>query len=277
MDEIKEALDCIICYDSMLDPMLCIKCGINICKTCLDEIKQTSNPKCPNCRNSDFVINKFLNRFMENIELSCKICGYLIKSKEFKDHQQVCNNNDKIYCNICLDKHYIKEKCMQTKCGFCKKYVNYQNLTQHHNTMCMMLPINCSNCSGNMLKKDFDAHSKNCFKSNIKCKYCDTFVLNINNHIKQCSHKLIRCNTCGNLSTINDLHICEWKMCNKCKQKIKLTNFEHHNVECLENITICQYCHKEFKIRLGFKHQLTCKAFTTCRVTGKRILIKGNF
>lgn len=50
-DKLKEYSECPVCYETLTkDNMEVPKCGHLICKGCVERIKATATPNCPNCR-----------------------------------------------------------------------------------------------------------------------------------------------------------------------------------------------------------------------------------
>jgi hypothetical protein len=50
-DKLKEYSECPVCYETLTkDNMEVPKCGHIICKQCVERIKETATPVCPNCR-----------------------------------------------------------------------------------------------------------------------------------------------------------------------------------------------------------------------------------
>ena len=50
-DKLKEYSECPVCYETLTkDNIEVPKCGHIICKQCVERIKETATPVCPNCR-----------------------------------------------------------------------------------------------------------------------------------------------------------------------------------------------------------------------------------
>ena len=50
-DKLKQYSECPVCYETLTKSNMEVpKCGHLICKSCVEKIKQSSTPVCPNCR-----------------------------------------------------------------------------------------------------------------------------------------------------------------------------------------------------------------------------------
>ena len=50
-DKLKQYSECPVCYETLTKSNIEVpKCGHLICKSCVEKIKRSSTPVCPNCR-----------------------------------------------------------------------------------------------------------------------------------------------------------------------------------------------------------------------------------
>jgi len=167
---------CKICTSLVKNPISCSQCDNLFCSDCLKEPLKF-NTKCPLCNVEPFEEGR-LNRIVKNTLYQFKIlCPLECKEKLLFEN---------------LEKH-LKEHCKNSKriktCNLCKVELKNEAEISEHDNNCKEIQFNCSYC-------------KKYFKNDL-----------IDDHIKECSEKLIECETCI------------------CKIPFKLKN-KHENYSC---------------------------------------------
>ena len=119
-DEIIGRYLCPICQCILVQPVTLTKCFHEFCIKCIEALIKNSELKCPVCRTdfekSDYVIAYDLEIEIENKKVKCK-CGQYIPIKEYEEHKNYCNPNDKnnkintskYNCTLCDAKNLYKD------------------------------------------------------------------------------------------------------------------------------------------------------------------------
>ena len=123
-DKIFEKYICPICQCLLIEPVMLTKCFHIFCMKCIESFiknkkKQHSDLSCPLCRikfeKDDYVLAYDLQLEIENSKIKCK-CGKDIPVKEYEDHMNNCNPNDKddnnivkYNCTLCNEKNFSKD------------------------------------------------------------------------------------------------------------------------------------------------------------------------
>ena len=86
-ESFQELLFCPICFNLMLEPVMCSVCQNHYCKSCIESWKK-KNESCPNkCENSFFMNIIEKNRAVNKFKYKCiKGCGAEIPFNEINDH-----------------------------------------------------------------------------------------------------------------------------------------------------------------------------------------------
>ena len=85
----KDLVNCPICLNILIDPVICIKCQNCFCKKCINEWLK-NNEKCPNyCSGPNFQEkNKTL---LSQLKFTCKKCKIVINYDDISKHHISCN------------------------------------------------------------------------------------------------------------------------------------------------------------------------------------------
>ena len=103
----EEMIICQICSDYFEEPVECLTCHNNFCKTCIEELKEScikNNHKfnCPLCRIEPFIYqsNTQFKYILDLMEYECSKCKTRLKGiKNYKEHKKNCKQIFK--CLIC--------------------------------------------------------------------------------------------------------------------------------------------------------------------------------
>ena len=181
---------CKICRHPCRDPYLSVCCGHSFCKSCIYDVKKTTNT-CPCCRKIDFFIveNKQADReirsfqvFCSNEERGCEWQGELNDIKNHLGNSDGCQFEDVKCSNKCgkmLQRRYLTGHvetecpCRKVDCQYCHITGEHQFIEGEHNEQCLKLPLPCPNkCEvGSVPREDMEAHRKECPLEMVLCEY----------------------------------------------------------------------------------------------------------
>ena len=107
------SLNCVICYDVLMDPLQCLK-GHCFCKECIYKWIDEEKKDCPACRASlssnnvlDHVseVPSFMKEELAKVRLSCTVskdCKVIGTVSEIREHEEICDYR-RIKCVLCHD------------------------------------------------------------------------------------------------------------------------------------------------------------------------------
>ena len=98
--ELKQALECKICYNTMTDKIFQCKIGHLICERCKSQCIS-----CPYCKESIDTRSIFLENLLQNFTVKCPYpkCSIKCKYGDLKNHTNTCKHKP-ISCPFCNDK-----------------------------------------------------------------------------------------------------------------------------------------------------------------------------
>ncbi|XP_065903082.1 TNF receptor-associated factor 4-like [Dysidea avara] len=181
---------CKICDLPCRDSQLTVCCGHNLCKSCLDNVKKTTEV-CPLCRDGQFftVPNKQADREIRSLYVMCtnneRGCEWQGEVNNINNH--LLNDNGCQYmdincpneCGKLLQRQgltsHVEADCSRRKieCQYCNIRGEHQFIENKHKEQCSKLPLPCPNdCQvGTILREDMEAHRKECPLEMIQCQY----------------------------------------------------------------------------------------------------------
>ncbi|KAK5578826.1 hypothetical protein RB653_008499 [Dictyostelium firmibasis] len=150
-DKLDNGLDCSICLEVLVDPVVENQCGQMFCRECITHAINVK-PICPLCNQkaSIGVVAKYISNILNETLVTCTICndGCSIKRGEYK--------------SIHLEKQCKSQLC--DGCGF--KFTKDQ-FNHHINFDCSMAIVNCSGhdvlCQFKATKSEVSIHEINCY------------------------------------------------------------------------------------------------------------------
>lgn len=171
---------CPICNLIVYEPTkYCEKCGVLICKKCINYSLQ-----CPKCKDYTLerVYPRILKNVLNNLTLNCvfkengcnKICSY----ENFSKHIFDCEYG-KFKCNNCkfignlfeIENHSKNCKYNKIKCKYCGKEI-LKNEKIIHDKQCNNQFTNCKRCGYEICNRDYEEHKKNCNYIFYDCEFC---------------------------------------------------------------------------------------------------------
>jgi len=138
-------LECHICLEPLVDPIIHSDCQVMFCKECIAPLQ-----KCPTC---DKILDhaklapvpKFIVGLLDSLKVKCPICDKFIERRIYKTHIQNC-----------------PVPCVMG----CGEKISPLEQKNHEQNTCPNLPINCpakeSYCQWKGLRRDLAEHSKTC-------------------------------------------------------------------------------------------------------------------
>ena len=145
-----ELIKCKICFNILKNPYDCTICGNTFCHNCINQLL-IQNKKCPfTCVNfkikpSSYYITSYLNK----LQFSClnkeNGCDEIISYNNIDKHDQECK--------------YFYTKCPNIQCG---KKMKWTLLENHLKNECEYSVLNCTYCSKELCRYEYDEHIKNC-------------------------------------------------------------------------------------------------------------------
>jgi len=181
---------CKICDLPCRDPHLTVCCGHNLCKSCLDNVKKTTEV-CPICRDEQFftVPNKQADREIRSFYVLCanndRGCEWQGEVNDISNHlltNNGCQYMDVNCPNNCgrllqrrgLTSHVEADcSCRKVECQHCHIIGEHHFIENDHKEQCSKLPLPCPNdCKvGTILREDMEAHRKDCPLELVHCQY----------------------------------------------------------------------------------------------------------
>ncbi|KAK0063444.1 TNF receptor-associated factor 2 [Biomphalaria pfeifferi] len=167
---------CRHCHRILRDPVQS-QCGHRFCRSCRDEILNTSDcVQCPVCIEDQIddhemgtlALNEMfpdnaVRREMLNMQASCVFpgCNWKGRFKEYETHEKNCQFKQ-LACSKCLlpvadgqlDQHKANscpERIVQ--CTYCREEVVFSKLQEHYD-QCNQYPKTCEQCGKNNIKQD---------------------------------------------------------------------------------------------------------------------------
>ena len=268
---------CRICHLPSREPYLSVCCGHLFCKSCLDNIKNTSTITyaCPICRNTEFVTfpNKQADREIKSLHIYCtnkeKGCEWQGELNYINNHlgnsdgcqfeEVKCSNEcGKMIERRCLISH-VETECPRRKvnCQYCHDTGEHQFIEGQHKEECPKLPLPCpNNCKVESVpRENMEAHRKVCQLEIVIClNFCGVQFerQHLTTHMEnECSNRIVECQHCHILG----FHICikgplHINLCPKlplpCPNKCEVGNvpredMEAHRKECPLEMIQCEY------------------------------------
>ena len=103
----KESVSCPLCFNILINPIMCSKCQIVFCKSCISKL-DNKGEKCPNnCTDPNYQNSIGKNEILSKLKFNCKKCSSIIPYDNVKNHQKTCNQNQNI-ANVNVNK--VEEK-----------------------------------------------------------------------------------------------------------------------------------------------------------------------
>lgn len=185
-----EELTCSICIHIVLEPVMCSECENLFCKTCINDLRKSSN-KCPNrCIFREKELGLMLKKLLSKVEFHCYFfksgCNAITNYEDFIKHFRICSyatyrciEDD---CNFQGYKHEViehHETCpfRRVRCEFCE-LVFPLGVYREHNENCGNSLVNCVDCKKEIVLKDLKAHNVICPEKTFCCKICESELKN---------------------------------------------------------------------------------------------------
>ena len=281
---------CQICHLPSRVPYLSVCCGHLFCKSCLDNIKNTSaiTYACPICRDTEFVTfpNKQAEREIKGLHVYCtnkeKGCEWQGELNHINNHlgnsdgcqfeEVKCSNE----CGKMIERRYLtshvetKCPCRKVNCQYCHDTGEHQFIEGQHKEECPKLPLSCPNkCEvGSVPREDMEAHRKECKLEIVKCvnkcgKQFERQRL-ISHMETECSNRTVECPHCHFLGLHSWIKGQHKKKCpklplpcpNKCKvRSVPRDDMEAHRKECPLEMIQCEYHNVGCDVRMARKDQ----------------------
>ena len=91
----KPLIICNICNQILKNPMMCVKCQSNFCKTCIEKWSE-NYAKCPkNCENPNYKKNNDKIALLSLLKFKCKNCKSEVKYNDVQSHlNEGCSKNE---------------------------------------------------------------------------------------------------------------------------------------------------------------------------------------
>jgi hypothetical protein len=87
----KSSINCILCNNILIEPLMCMNCQKVCCKKCIDKWKIDNNEKCPNnCSNPNYQNCRDRNEILSKLKFICVGCNNEIEYNEAKNHHDSC-------------------------------------------------------------------------------------------------------------------------------------------------------------------------------------------
>ncbi|XP_046855637.1 TNF receptor-associated factor 3-like [Xenia sp. Carnegie-2017] len=212
LQKIDARLICTYCHLLLVNPMQTM-CGHLFCKSCIDIVLGSPDPKCPEDEEklikTDVFPDNFAKRELKSIRLFCpsEQCKWFGAYDELEGHSQVCEHAliSCIHkqCNVqlprsLLDEH-LKNDCeyRNVKCEYCGKDVPYGSLKDHIDNICEYAPVVCGYCNQKIPRNNIEKHESTiCDEVPTKCEFQAIGC----NHDKTLKRKDIRQHMNGNVT-----------------------------------------------------------------------------
>ena len=188
-----DRLVCMICHHPSRDPHLTECCGVIYCKSCLDQVKQSTkvSTACPHCRAKSFnsILNKQAVREIKSLHIYCtnkeKGCEWQGELNDINNHLEnsdgcqfeevKCSNEcGRMIKRLHLESH-VEMGCphRDVQCEYCYRIGAYQFIKGQHKEDCPKLPQSCPyRCGvGDMPRDELHEHTKVCSLQEIPCEY----------------------------------------------------------------------------------------------------------
>ncbi|KAL4485353.1 hypothetical protein ABPG72_008529 [Tetrahymena utriculariae] len=211
-EEIKIFFDeivCPICFDVIDDAKTCIKCEANFCGDCISKWAQTSQSRCPCCRDQGketYLSSRdgINNRTYQNIQeynrgkySACpKIFKKLLNSIQVDCHYPQCktilNLDERInHLKVCT---YHPKKCLN---GQCEEMVSAVT-KEDHDKVCEYRRESCQYCRQSFTAKELLSHQDICLENKEKCLKCNQLyqIQQRKKHGIICPNKIVECYAC---------------------------------------------------------------------------------
>ena len=187
-------LVCKVCHLPSRNPHLSSCCGHTFCKSCIDNVKETTTitNACPMCRDSEFPVvqNKQIDRAVRSLRVYCtnekEGCKWQGEINDIAKHLTCCeyegvtceNEGCKDIVQRQLLGNHMKLDCLyrDVDCFHCHltgKHCGFIEGT--HKDECLKFPLPCPNgCEvGTVTRGDLDKHREICSLEMITCEYHD--------------------------------------------------------------------------------------------------------
>ena len=145
-----EILKCKICFNILLNPYDCSKCGNTFCYNCINKL-HSSDKKCPfGCQNYNIIPSSFaLQNYLNKLQFECK------------NKNKGCNE---ILPYLCVEKHdktcpYLESSCPNVQCNQKMKWTLLDN---HIHNECPYTLFQCQNCHLLLNRKEIEFHENIC-------------------------------------------------------------------------------------------------------------------
>ena len=103
----KELITCPLCFNILIDQMMCMKCQNVYCKKCIDQWKEKDN-KCLNrCENPNYQRSLGKKDILSKLKFKCLNCENEIEYEKIQTHY-----------NSCPDKNNLRKKMKKKKSQF---------------------------------------------------------------------------------------------------------------------------------------------------------------
>ena len=176
INKISEDIICPICFELVLDFVVCAQCGKLLCKKCSKNSIEKVGDFCPLCRKSPFICGyreAFKHLFI-NILIKCpnKLCDGIILYSEYITHIEECK--------------FRKYHCANEGCDYENILKNKKDMEIHSNE-CIHRLVSCNFCAEKMKRMELKDHISSKCTQIVKCNYCNKrmpkeYFLNVHNN-----------------------------------------------------------------------------------------------
>ncbi|GIQ83092.1 hypothetical protein KIPB_004348 [Kipferlia bialata] len=209
---IPELLCCEACDRVMIQPILLVPCGHNVCRLCVEKNAEENDAVCPECQNE--------------VDLAVVV-------NKYEDHVAT----------------HIPFTCPYKKCGC--EFEGYVPQISEHLEECPFRPVPCTNapqgCPEMLPRQELANHVENeCGHRLVPCQWCETevFACELEEHEAQCDQRIERCEYFKAEEEVAEGEEAEAMPEGGCQYKGTPAQLEEHEEECLFVTVNCPFCER---------------------------------
>ncbi|CAB4023239.1 TNF receptor-associated factor 3-like [Paramuricea clavata] len=178
-DEDRQRIDikfiCTLCNLLLYIPFQTM-CGHLMCKSCVENLLESKNPKCPEdgeeLSKEKIFRDTFTKRELNALHLHCANpgCSWRGTYEQLEGHSEVCEHAlikcVHSQCQMKLQRsdlgEHLKSECeyRHLKCEYCGQDVAFASIKEHVDTSCEGAPVTCRYCKKDVLRKDIEKHER---------------------------------------------------------------------------------------------------------------------